>query len=73
MLIDKVGVLPKNQVSEFFKSISNYLDTQQWFILGIIFEYLFLAAFLVYFFNSKSFLKKIIIFIILVLIKLKLN
>ena len=41
MLIDKVGVLPKNQVSEFFKSISNYLDTQQWFILGIIFEYLF--------------------------------
>jgi len=58
MLIDKVGVLPKNQVSEFFKSISNYLDTQQWFILGIIFEYLFLAAFLIYFFNSKSFLKK---------------
>mgnify|MGYP005654377185 FL=1 len=58
MLIDKIEKLPTNQVSEFLNSISETLNVNQWLALGITLLYLFLITFMLYFFNSKSVLKK---------------
>ncbi len=58
MLIDKVEKLPINQVSEFLNSISETLNVNQWLTLGIILLYLFSITFILYFFSSKSALKK---------------
>ena len=58
MLIDKIEKLPTNQVSEFLNSISEILNVKQWITLGITLLYLFLLTFILYFFSSKSVLKK---------------
>ena len=58
MLIDKIEKLPTNQVSEFLNSISETLNVKQWITLGITLLYLFLLTFILYFFSSKSVLKK---------------
>ncbi|MGY8945793.1 MAG: tetratricopeptide repeat protein [Flavobacteriales bacterium] len=58
MLIDKVEKLPRNQVSDFLNNISKILNVQQWLIVGFVFWYFFLATFLLYFFNTKTRLKK---------------
>ena len=58
MLIDKIEKLPTNQVSEFLKSISQTLNVNQWLTLGFILLYLFLIIFILYFFSSKSVLKR---------------
>mgnify|MGYP001159974192 CR=1 FL=1 len=58
MLIDNIENLPQNQVSEFLNSISETLNVNQWLTLGITFLYLFLITFILYFFSTKSALKK---------------
>ena len=58
MLIDKIEKLPTNQVSEFLNSISQTLNVNQWLTLGFILLYLFLIIFILYFFSSKSVLKR---------------
>ena len=58
MLIDNIENLPQNQVSEFLNSISETLNVNQWLTLGITFLYLFLITFILYFFSTKSVLKK---------------
>ena len=58
MLIDKIDRLPVNQVSEFFNSLLSSLSINQWLLIGIVFLYLFLVTFLVYYFSSKTRLKK---------------
>lgn len=58
MLIDKIEKLPTNQVSEFLNSISQTLNVNQWLTLGVILLYLFLIIFILYFFSSKSVLKR---------------
>ena len=58
MLIDKIEILPTNQVSEFLNSISEILNINQWLALGIVLLYFFLLTFILYFFSSKSVLKR---------------
>ena len=58
MLIDKIEKLPTNQVSDFFNYISKILNMQQWVIIGLVLWYIFLATFLLYFFNTKTISKK---------------
>jgi|TARA_B100000767_G_C19772505_1_gene540816 tetratricopeptide (TPR) repeat protein len=58
MLIDKIELLPKNQVSEFLNLISNALTINQWLFIGIALLYLFLGAFLSYYFNNNTIIKK---------------
>ena len=42
MLIDKIEILPTNQVLEFLNSISEILNINQWLALGIVLLYFFL-------------------------------
>ena len=58
MLIDKIEILPTNQVLEFLNSISEILNINQWLALGIVLLYFFLLTFILYFFSSKSILKR---------------
>jgi len=58
MLIDKIEKVPTNQVSVFLNYISQTLNVNQWLALGIILLYLFLITFILYFFSSKSVLKR---------------
>lgn len=58
MLIDKVEILPKNQVYEFLNLISNALTINHWLFIGIALLYLFLGAFLFYYFNNNTMKKK---------------
>ena len=58
MLIDKIEILPTNQVLEFLNSISEILNINQWLALGIVLLYFFLLTFILYFFSSKSVLKR---------------
>ena len=58
MLVDKIEKVPTNQVSVFLNYISQTLNVNQWLALGIILLYLFLITFILYFFSSKSVLKR---------------
>ena len=58
MLIDKIDILPSNQLSDFFEYIYNFFSIKKWLFIGIIFLYLFLILFVLYFFNKNSYWKK---------------
>ena len=58
MLIDKIEKLPANQILDFFNFISKILNVQQWLMIGILLFYVFLATFLLYFFSTKTNLKR---------------
>ena len=58
MLIDKIDLLPSNQLSDFFNYISDFFSIKQWLIIGTIFLYFFLILFVIYFFKRDSNTKK---------------
>lgn len=58
MLIDKIDLLPSNQLSDFLNYISMFLSIKQWLVIGIIFLYFFLILFVFYFFKRVSNTKK---------------
>lgn len=58
MLIDKIDLLPSNQLSDFLNHISMFLSIKQWLVIGIIFLYFFLILFVFYFFKRVSNTKK---------------
>ena len=58
MLIDKIDLLPSNQLSDFLNYISMFFSIKQWLVIGIIFLYFFLILFVFYFFNRVSNTKK---------------
>tara|TARA_B100000780_G_scaffold76053_1_gene51275 strand:+ start:1971 stop:2729 length:759 start_codon:yes stop_codon:yes gene_type:complete len=58
MLIDKIDLLPSNQLSDFLNYISMFFSIKQWLVIGIIFLYFFLILFVFYFFKRVSNTKK---------------
>ena len=58
MLIDKIDLLPSNQLSDFFNYTSDFFSIKQWLIIGTIFLYFFLILFVIYFFKRDSNTKK---------------
>jgi len=58
MLIDKIDVLPSNQLSNILINISNFLSINQWLSFGIISIYIFLILFIFYFLKRDSNSKK---------------
>jgi len=58
MLIDKIDVLPSNQLSNILINISNFLSINQWLSFGIISIYIFLLLFILYFLKRDSNSKK---------------
>ena len=58
MLIDKIDLLPSNQLSDFFNYTSDFFSIKQWLIIGTIFLYFFLILFVIYFFKRDSSTKK---------------
>ena len=62
-LIDKIEILPTNQVRQFWIYILNFFDVNQWLYMGIFFLYISAIFFLFYYFNLKSTLKKKFFFI----------
>ena len=58
MLIDKIEILPTNQIKQFLNYILGILDVNQWLYFGLIILYVSALFFLFYFFNSKAVLKK---------------
>jgi len=58
MLIDKIDVLPSNQLSNILINISNFLTINQWLSFGIISIYIFLILFILYFLKRDSNSKK---------------
>ena len=70
MLIDKIDMLPSNQLSNILITISNLFSINQWLSIGIISFYIFLILFILYYFkrpvvcNKKSMSIHIIKFIV---------
>ena len=58
MLIDKIEILPTNQIKQFSNYILGIFDVNQWLYSGFIILYISAFFFLFYFFNSKTTLKK---------------
>ena len=58
MLIDKIDMLPSNQLSNILKTISNLFSINQWLSIGIISFYIFLILFILYYFKRDSNSKK---------------
>lgn len=58
MLIDKIEILPTNQLKQFSNYVLGLLNVNKWLYLGLIILYISALFFLLYFFNSKSSLKK---------------
>ncbi len=58
MLIDKIELLPSDQISNILVNISNLFSINQWLSIGIISIYIFLILFIIYFFKSDSNSKK---------------
>lgn len=58
MLIDKIEILPTNQLKQFSNYILGLLNVNKWLYLGLIILYISALFFLLYFFNSISSLKK---------------
>ena len=58
MLIDKIDMLPSNQLSNILITISNLFSINQWLSIGIISFYIFLILFILYYFKRDSNSKK---------------
>lgn len=58
MLIDKIEILPTNQLKQFSNYVLGLLNVNKWLYLGLIILYISALFFLLYFFNSISSLKK---------------
>ncbi len=58
MLIDKIELLPENQISILINNIVNIFGFSTWQYLFIFFEYLAALLFVFYFISKKSSLKK---------------
>lgn len=58
MLIDKIEILPTNQLKQFSNYLLGLLNVNKWLYLGLIILYISALFFLLYFFNSISSLKK---------------
>ena len=63
MLIDKIELLPSNQLSDFLNSISMFFSVNQWLSIGIVLIYIFLILFILYYFKRDSNSKKKILYI----------
>ena len=58
MLIDKIELLPTDQLSNILINISNIFSINQWLSIGIISSYIFLILFILYYFKRDSNSKK---------------
>ena len=58
MLIDKIDLLPSNQLSDFLNSVSMFFSVNQWLSIGIVLIYIFLILFILYYFKRDSNSKK---------------
>ena len=58
MLIDKIELLPTDQLSNILIKISNIFSINQWLSIGIIASYIFLILFILYYFKRDSNSKK---------------
>ena len=72
-LIDKIEILPTNQVKQFWIYILNFFNVNQWLYIGIFLLYMSAMFFLFYYFNVKSSLKKKYFFTSLVSLFLSLS
>ena len=58
MTIDRIEIVPINQVSKFISKFTNLFNYNSWILISIIFEFLSLIVFSLFLFNKNSNTKK---------------